>query len=314
MNDTIITMPNLTDRHHPYHFVTALTLLIKLGIDIHRVSVRAVGEHRNYLGEVLAQNPKPGETIENDSVISLDIGMASAVDYLPYQFFYGWQTGKDRGPGWEDDARHLMAPFDGSVARYNAIALHEQLEYSLALVNHDYLKRYLELFKFSLKDQPNDIQEALLWSAIMPGFHFWAGSPKYVAGVLHYLFGYKFEFTENIPTAFDIPGNLRSRLGQASSQLGSTWVIGRSFTEYDSGYQLTISEVPADEARDLLPGQAKRNKIEWVLQLCMPSNLECRIMVRVRAEDLQLGTTRTGLLGYSSFVTTNRGARSVARR
>ena len=303
MKSNHAVMPELTDRHHPFHYATALTLLMKLGVDIHRVSIRAVGKHRNYLGEILSQQPAAGQSINADTPIALDVGMASAVDYMPYQFFYGWQSGQSRGDGWENDARHLMAPFDGSVARYSAVATHDKLEYSLAVVNLDYLLRFLKLFDFALPEKPDNVHEPLLWSAVMPGFHAWAGSPDFVAGILRYLFGYDFEFRENVAARYDIPDNLCCRLGKDSSRLGDDWIIGRSFTECDSSYELTVSGVPAAEARDLLPGRPKRKKLEWVISICMPSNLDCVVRIAVTKDDLSLGSSKEGsLLGYSAFV------------
>ena len=314
MNNGRAIMPELTDRHHPFHYATALTLLMKLGVDIHGISIRAVGEHRNYLGEILSQQPDAGQPINADTPIVLDVGMASAVDYLPYQFFYGWQSGQARGDGWEEDARHLMAPFDGSVARYNAVATHEKLEYSLALVNLDYLLRFLKLFDFELPDKPDSVREPLLWSAIMPGFHAWAGSPDFVAGVLRYLFGYNFEFRENVAARYDIPDNLRSRLGKDSSRLCENWIIGRSFSECDSSYELTVSGVPAAEAGDLLPGKPQHNKLQWVLNICMPTNLDCVVRIKIASGGLKLGSPKAGsLLGYSAFVRKHRPQRAKAR-
>ncbi|MDH3889904.1 MAG: type VI secretion system baseplate subunit TssG [candidate division Zixibacteria bacterium] len=307
MNSDRASMPQLTDRHHPFHYATALTLLMKLGVDIHNVSIRAVGEHRNYLGEILSQQPAAGQPLDTDTPVVLDVGMVSAVDFLPYQFFYGWHSGQARGDGWENDARHLMAPFDGSVARYNAVATHEKLEYSLALVNLDYLLRFLKLFEFVLPEAPDSVREPLLWSAIMPGFHMWAGSPQFVAGVLRYLFGYTFDFEENVAARYDIPEGIRCRLGEDSSRLGEDLIIGRSFSECDSSYQLTISGVPADEASELLPGKPQRRKLEWILSICMPTNLDCIVRIKVAGGDLELGSSKAGsLLGYSAFVTKDR--------
>ncbi len=303
-------MPNLTNRHHPFHYATALTLLMKLGIDIHRIHIRAVGEHRNYLGEILSQQPVAGKPVDESTTVVLDVGFPSAVDWLPYQFFYGWHGTQAGARVWEDNARHLMAPFDGSVIRYTTVALHERLEYSLALVNLDYLLRYLKLFNFSLPEPPDHIREPLMWAAIMPGFHLWAGNPEFVAHVLRFLLGFDFRFIENVAARYDIPTDLQCRLGRRNSRLGDDLVMGQSFQEYDSSYVLTVSGVKPNEVADLLPGKPKRRKIEWVLSICMPTNLDCKIRIKVDEGDLNLGSSRgRSFLGYSTFVQSRHAAR-----
>jgi len=300
-------MPELTNRHHPFRYVTALTLLMKLGIDIHRVHIKAVGEHRNYLGEILGQEPAAGKTVDESTNVVLEVGFPSAVDWLPYQFFYGWRGAQAGVRVWEEDARHLMAPFDGSVIRYGAVATHEQLEYSLALVNLDYLLRYLKLFNFSLAEPPDDIREPLIWAAIMSGFHFWAGNPDFVARVLHALFGFDFRFVENVTAQYDIPNELQCRLGRKNSRAGGDFIVGRTFRECDSSYELLISGVKPDEVAALLPGKPKRRKIEWVLSICMPTNLDCRIRLKVDAGETRLGSSQgRSYLGLSSILHSRR--------
>jgi len=77
-------------------------------------------------------------------------------------------------------------------------------------------------------------------------------------------------------------------------------VIGRSFKERDSSYELQVLGVAPDEVRDLLPDKSKRRKLEWVLSTCMPNNLDCQITIKVDRSRLVLG--RKGHLGYSTFV------------
>ena len=86
--------------------------------------------------------------------------------------------------------------------------------------------------------------------------------------------------------------------------------MGRSFQEYDSSYALTVSGVKPNEVADLLPGKPKRRKIEWVLSICMPTNLDCKIRIKVDEGDLSLGSSRgQSFLGYSTFVQSRHAAR-----
>jgi predicted component of type VI protein secretion system len=134
----------------------------------------------------------------------------------------------------------------------------------------------------------------------MPSFHFWAGNPSFVEKVLRYFFGYDFRIVENVESEYGIPDDIRSRLGSSSSALGEGFVVGRSFKERDSSYELQVLGVAPDEVRDLLPGKPKRRKLEWVLSTCMPNNLDCQITVKVDRSRLVLG--QKGCLGYSTFV------------
>ena len=75
-------MPDFCNRRHPFHYVTALCVLAKMGIDIDTVDILAVGEYENYRGEIQTQSPKPGAAITDDTRIVLKVGYPSAVDYL----------------------------------------------------------------------------------------------------------------------------------------------------------------------------------------------------------------------------------------
>jgi len=82
-------MPDLSSRKNPLHFSTALSILMKAGVDIHRINLIAEGKYENYRGEVHYQEPAAGSVITDNTKIILRIGSTSAVDFMPYQFFYG---------------------------------------------------------------------------------------------------------------------------------------------------------------------------------------------------------------------------------
>lgn len=296
-------MPDFCRRRYPFHYTTALNVLMGMGVDVNCVDILAVGEYENYRGEIQQQVPSAGTPLKEDTRIVLKVGYPSAVDYMPYQVFYGLHGITSRSPEWEDKARTLMAPFDASVIRYDAIARNQVLKFSFELVDLEYLLRYLKLLDFGLWQDSQDVGEALLWVSLLPTFHFWAGNPDFVVKVLHRLFGYDFRILEGIESEYCVPDSIRTRLGSRSAGLGQEFVLGRSFKECDSSYELQIRGVIADEVVDLLPGKPKRRKLEWVLSICMPNSLDCTITVKVDSKGLVVGKKeKKRFLGYSTFI------------
>ena len=295
-------MPDLCHRRFPFHCVTALVLLKKLGVDVTQVNMRAVGCYENYKGEVLEQSPAPGTPLTSEVSILLDIGQWSAVDILPYQFFYGMTGITNRSSGWEEDARALMAPFDAAIVRGKANADYEMLKYALSTIDYQHLKRFLGLFDIDHRRDMADRREANFWAALMPSHHLWAGNPVLTSRILQHMFGHKFSIRENIPSSQKIPPAIRSRLGKEYSRLGSELVLGKSFTEYDSAYEV-ICETRPNDIKNWLPGKEKRLKLERILNMCMPGNLEYRIRIRIKRTLSTLGATSgKAYLGYGTFL------------
>lgn len=283
-------MPDLCNRRFPFHCVTALVLLKKLGVDITLIQMRSVGCYENYKGEILKQTPTPGTTLTERVQITLDVGQWSAVDILPYQFFYGMAGISVRSSGWEDDARALMAPFDAATVRGQANADYEMLKFALSTIDYGHLQRFLGLFEIDSKQDVADRREANFWAALLPTYHIWAGNPRLTVRILQHLFGYRFIIRENIPSSHNIPSTIRSHLGSQYSRLGSELVLGKLFTEYDSGYEV-ICEVGPEDIIDWLPGKKKRKRLERTLNMCMPGNLEYRIKIRVKRDMSALDET-----------------------
>jgi len=296
-------MPDFCNRRRPFHYVTALNILMKMGVDINQIDLLAVGEYENYKGEVLHQTPPPGTPLDTSTRIVLKVGFRSAVDYMPYQIFYGIAGVTARATEWENKARAFMAPFDASLIRHEAIARHQLLKFSFGLADFVYLEEYLKLFNFSLPPDSRNLNEALLWSVLLPSFHFWAGNPTLTEKILHYLFGYDFRIVEWAEAVYDIPEHLQTRLGTKSTFLGKDFVLGSTFREFDSSYEIRISGVRAEEVSGLLPGKPLRRKLEWALSICMPNNLDHKIKILVDSGEFSIGTAKTKrYLGYSTYI------------
>ena len=295
-------MPDFCSRRHPFHYVAALNTLRKLGVDLARVNLLAVGRFGSYRGEVMLQEPEPTTALGPSIEITLHVAALSAVDYMPYQFFYGLEGGRDRSDEWETRARELMAPFDSAAVRMEAKAGHLGQRYNLGVVDSHHLGRFLELFQFHTSDQ-SPLSELLFWLAALPAAHLWAGNGRGTAAVCSYLMGCPVEIVESRPGVFEMPENCRSPLGTRNARLGKNLVAGHSFAEFESTYEVVVEGVTSERLPAFLPGGRDRRKLEWLLGVCMPSYLEYRIRVVPESQSAAVGGNRRQcFLGYSSYV------------
>lgn len=291
-------MPDFCNRRYPFHYVTALNLLARSGIDPHNVDLLAVGEYENYKGEILEQDPVAGEPLRDNTKIKLKVGFSSPVDYMPYQFFFGLEARRATGGHWEENSRFLLAPFDAAVMRHNALARFLSLKYDMGIIEVEHLKKILKLFDITLPPHSNSLDEILFWLSMLPTFHFWAGNPDLTARAFSLIFGYDFQILENTRTYHKIPAPLRYQLGIPTGRLGCETILGYSFSELDSGYDIVIGGVRESQVQDLLPGGRTHEKLKWLIDFCMPNNLVANIKIRVnREKDIQ-----NKYLGYSSFI------------
>lgn len=296
-------MPDLCNRRCPFHFATALDLLMIMGVDPSRIDILAIGEYQNYKGEVIEQEPAPGEVIAEDTHIKLRIGYPSAVDWMPYQFFYGLQGRVERGAAsWEESARSIMSPFDAAVIKREATARYLTLKHSFAFFEQDQIDRYLGLFDFA-PEGGFEPAEALLWATLLPTYNAWAGNPRRVEQVLSNFYGYDFKIIENVRNEHPIPDSQQYRMGSRTGRLGRETVVGKVFAECDSTYEVVISSIGAREVRHFLPGRPLRNKLEWILGQCMPGNLDFRIRMNIEDRATRVGKDDPqARLGYASYL------------
>lgn len=298
-----MVMPDFCDSKIPMHYTTALSILIKLGIDISRINLLALGEYENYKGEIREQYPQPGEVLNENSEISLKVGFPSAVDFMPYQFFYGLKGYTSYGGKWEEKARAVMAPFDGSVIRYNGRLKYEELKNNLGVIEYNHLAKFSKLFYFDHEKEESSFKEAFIWSTLFPTFHLWSGNAQEVCKVLNALFDLEFKIIQNTPMTHQIPSTCLDFLGSNTFTLGQNTLIGDTFTERNSGYEVVLLGVDMEAVENLLPNGIIRRKIEKALEVMMPGNLEYKIIIKTNKHKSQIGTKKKeNYLGYTSYL------------
>ncbi|MEW6411701.1 MAG: type VI secretion system baseplate subunit TssG [Candidatus Zixiibacteriota bacterium] len=305
MSPVEAVMPDFCSRRSPLHYTTALIALMRLNVDLSRVDLQAIGEHENYRGEIRYQEPQPGTRLDSRTRITLKIGFPSAVDHMPYQFFYGLGGVRSSTGKWEDDARCLMSPFDAAVIRHRAAAKFRDLKSGLGLVDSKQVSDFLSVFEYAVEAESTELREALIWAAVLPTFNQWGANAEGVCRVLERLFGYKFEIRENVESQHEIPSSCRYRLGSPKDRLGEGVILGKTFTDYDSAYEVLVKDVPVESVSDFLPGGRIRKRIERALEICMPGNLEYSIRVRAIGPMVAIGKgSKRNYLGYTSYIGT----------
>jgi hypothetical protein len=293
-------MPDFLGRRYRFHYLTAMNLLESMGVPLGDIRVLAAGEYENYRGEIRSQEPAPGTAIPAGAIIVLNVGCRSAVDFMPYQFFYGLQGIRASDNTWEAEARSVMAPFDAATIRYAAAMRMQALRYDFGITDGGHIRRFMELFEYKPGDEAERAGKIAFLAAILPSLHLWGGNPSAVTVVMKKLFGYEVRLKENLKASTPIPEDIRYRLGSKAARLGSETVIGRSFEECDSRYEVEFVGVPPGEVRDLLPGGRTRRRIEAFLDFCTPGDMDRTIAVKVERPAARAG--REKYLGYSTYL------------
>jgi hypothetical protein len=293
-------MPDFTGRRYRFHYLTAINLLEHVGVSVGDIRLRAEGEYENYRGEIRSQDPAPGAPIPPGTVVTLTVGCFSAVDFFPYQFFYGLQGIRETDDSWETDARSILAPFDAATIRCAAAMRMQALRYDFGVADGDHVRRFMELFEYRPGDEVRDAGKIAFLAAILPALHLWGGNPEAVTVVLKRLFGYDVRLKENVRAETPIPDAIRYRLGSKGARLGFDTVIGASFEECDSTYVVEFVGVPPGEIRGFLPGGRTRRGAEAFLDYCMPGDLDRAIAVTVERREARRSAER--YLGFSTYL------------
>ncbi|UCD17290.1 MAG: type VI secretion system baseplate subunit TssG [Candidatus Zixiibacteriota bacterium] len=298
------TMPVFCNRRFPFHYITAINTLMKMGVNPHFIDIIAVGEYENYKGEVREQMPPGGTVLEKNTKIMLKVGYPSAVDVLPYQFFYGFEGITERSDEWDELSRRLMAPFDASVVRYGAVAHYQTLRHNFGVLDRAQLIRFLNLYGFTPPQVESwDLDELVTWATLMPSFHFWAGNTRLIEMALRFLFGFDFKIIENVRSEHAIPEELEYRLGMRAGRLGCETIVGRSFAEWDSFCKVQVGNIDPQHLSELFPGKPLRARLDWVLELCMPGGLlYCIDLMCVPGKSYLGGDQKSACLGYAARI------------
>jgi hypothetical protein len=283
-------MPNLTSRRAPAHISAAIIALLRLGVDINNVDILAVGEYENYRGEVRSQRPEPGTELQMDTRISLEVGCLSAVDQMPYQFFYGLGSAAAAGKAWEEAARRLMAPFDAALVRSQGLARYHTLKLTYGHYDRPQLERFIGIFDVTPPDVRLSQRDLLVLASLLPTYNEWAGNARGITEALALMFGLRFEIIQNVACRYPIPSRLHYRLGQKKAGLGRDTLVGDSFTEADSAFLVVVRDLDPDQVTELLPGKPLRKKLDWFIKLAVPGNLVCTIRLMPRRTGVRLGS------------------------
>jgi hypothetical protein len=288
--DAVLNMPDLCDRKHHYSIDLALLLLERLGVDLSRIDLKAVGPFENYRGEIQEQFPEPGRQLKPVERVALSVGFFGCVDYLPYQVYYGLPgISALGGETWEDRARSLMSPFDATTVRTHVELLGLKRCYSGGLVNQYFVNGLLDLFKLPPHRERMTAAETMFWLALLPSYHEWSGNAECVGEMLEAVFELPVQICEHAESSADIPEEIQSRLGERHSHLGDDFISGGSITDYDSAYEVIIGDIEPEDVPQWLPGGDRRTELDRLITMCMPEYLEARVVLDVKRRPVRLG-------------------------
>lgn len=300
---TKVKMPDLVNPLTSTSFVHALISLRRGGANLENVRLLLKGVFENYKGEIIGQLPPPDTEINSNRVIELEVGSQSMVDHLPPSLFFDPRKEYRDFDKMELRSRNLFSCFDSMMAKIKATLEYILLVYDSVFLEHSFSKKFLGAF--GLPEEGWTSEELFFWTALLPGFHQWAGTKKGTEEVLSKFLGIKIRIEENKRGENGLPIELRSLLGRKSSKLGLDWSLGNCFSECESSFEVVVGPISASEVGDFLPPGLKRKKLDQVLNHCVPGQLRWSVTLKLKQKEkiFCLGeNTQNCVLGYSTYL------------
>ena len=296
-------MPDLVNPQARIDFVQALLTLKQCGVEWKNMRLFASGTFENYRGEVVKQEPKPKTEITPSTQVTLWLGFPSIFDSLPYQLFFGAKEWHRDTVNLEQRARKFLACFDSSFIQILSRLEYVLLVYNLVFLEKDFCQHFLEAFGFPISEWEEE--EILLWMTFLPTFHLWAGTREETEKILSTFLQARFNIEENIKGENQLPPELKSRPGEKSNHLGQNWLLGSGLSECDSTYRVNIGPISVDQIKEFLPDQGKRKKLERILALSTPGQLQYKVSLKLRQQDKKFSVgkdSKNSLLGYATYL------------
>ena len=311
-------MPDLITRRPTPSVVAALEGLAALGVDLERVEIIPVSPLEEFKGEIVGQVPHPGDELGARAAITLFVSRDGLSERLPHGLLEPLPTTQDEmhvtlEPGtvpefWERQVaafapgRQFITVIDRALARLGRDIA--RVETALWSLGHDAsLPR--GLFEvLGLPDLDFDDDEAFWLATRLHSLPDRIGPSESLASLLGEFLDLPVRCEWVAGPQIELEAADRTPLGTLNARLGESLALGPRFSDAVPALRVRIGPVPAAEHRALDSDPRWWRRIEGMVDLCLPAEMESDVLLELRRSDrgLALGDVLSARLGRSTYL------------
>jgi hypothetical protein len=254
------------------------------------------GEFCNFKGEILDQQPHPGDTVSPGERILLIAAVPGICESLP-DLFIDHREGFHEEFGPRGGAKRLFAVFDSAFIKMSC-----RLDWARDIFSGASASKIIVDYMSALWDFP---ERGYAWASqdllgfILPGLTGFLGTESALRVYIDSVLGIKGEAKPGGMQTFPIPDEARCSLGRRG-RLGADLFIGEEFQGAEMRFDVALKLPDLGAVRKILPGGEGRAALEDILALAMPRHEEIfEVRPEPHAETLGFTLSET-YLGYST--------------
>jgi hypothetical protein len=255
------------------------------------------GEFESFKGEILNQQPTPGEIVSPGERVILIAAMPGICELMPDLF-------TDHREDFLDDsftplggAKRLFSVIDSAfikmLCRLEWIRdVYSGISSSAAMV--DYIGSLLEFPERKLGWASQDFL-----GYILPGLYGYLGTESALGAYINAVTGLPGSTRYGGMQTFPLPESEQNRVGQ-KGRLGADLYLGAEFKGAEPAFDFSIALDDSRAVESIIPGQPGHSMLRDILSLALPRHEEsCSVIVDPRAGDIRFELAAS-FLGYST--------------
>lgn len=311
-------MPDLITRRPSPSVVAALEGLMALGVDPERIEIVPVSPLESFKGEIVGQVPHPGDELEVRGVVTLFVSRDGLSERLPHGLLEPLPTTQDEmhvtlEPGtvpefWERQVaayapgRQFITVIDRALARLGRDIARVETELWPLGQDAALPRGLFELL--GLPDLDLDDDEAFWLAMRLHELPQQIGPSQALASLLGEFLELPVRCEWTSGPERELEPSDRTPLGTRAARLGESLALGPRFADPTPALRVRIGPVAAAEHRALDADPRWWKRINGLVGLCLPAEMESEVVLELRRPDrgMALGDVLSSRLGRSSYL------------
>lgn len=278
------------------------------GVPDKNIFIYPLGEFNKFKGDIMDQNPEPGEIISSENNVVLAVNRMSICDLMPDLFTDHRQRSNiddlfAENFSSQTGARMLFSIFDSACLKMLC-----RLEWIRDIYAGLYLSdNFIDYFSsfLSLPERENDQINPEIIGFVLPKLYQFMGTEGALKVYMESVLGLKCSVSFNNLQTSNLPENLPGRL-MSNCILGKKMYLGKTYKSPNPLLTITFRVKDMKKMREIIPGGKKHKLFITIIELCLPGySEEYKMHIQPDSDEILFIPGET-YLGYSAKLADNK--------